>query len=112
MPVAMPTCRKVLLIPEPIPARCGGTTPTAVEASGGLMSPTPTPAMRNPGSRTVQAESASSRASSSSAIPIRNSPPLIMIRTGTVEDSLPAIGATKNDTSVVGRKRRPACSGE
>ena len=38
MPVAMPTWRKVELIPEPMPARCGGTTPTAVEASGGLMS--------------------------------------------------------------------------
>jgi len=54
MPVAMPTWRKVELMPEAIPARSGVTTPIAVEASGGLTSPTPAPATMNPGIRCVQ----------------------------------------------------------
>jgi hypothetical protein len=44
MPVAMPTWRKVELMPEAMPACRGGTTPTAVDASGGFTRPTPTPA--------------------------------------------------------------------
>ena len=56
MPVAMPTWRNVELMPEAMPARCGRTTPTAVEASGGLTRPTPTPATMNPGMRWVQSE--------------------------------------------------------
>ena len=43
MPVAMPTWRKVLLMPEAMPLRAGGTTPIAVEASGGLTMPMPMP---------------------------------------------------------------------
>ena len=54
MPVAMPTWRNVVLMPDAMPLRCGGTTPTAVEASGGLTRPTPTPATRKPGSSAVQ----------------------------------------------------------
>ena len=37
MPVAMPTWRKVELMPDAMPACRAGTTPTAVEASGGLI---------------------------------------------------------------------------
>src|SRR4051794_20226491 len=48
-PVAIPTCRKVELIPLAMPARTGSTTPTAVDASGTLMKPAPTPATRKPG---------------------------------------------------------------
>ena len=33
-------------------------------------------------------------------------------RAGKRAESRPASGAKKNDTSVIGRKRRPACSGE
>ena len=51
MPVAIPTWRKVELMPEAIPARCGGTTPTAVEASGGFTIPAPAPATIIPGIR-------------------------------------------------------------
>src|SRR6202000_1115959 len=57
--VAMPTWRKVLLIPEAMPATLGSTTPTAVEASGGLTRPLPRPATRKPGIRWVQSELAS-----------------------------------------------------
>src|ERR1700710_3125743 len=39
--VAIPTWRKVLLMPEAIPAWRGSTTPTAVEASGGVNTPPP-----------------------------------------------------------------------
>src|ERR1700712_5747608 len=53
MPVAIPTCRKVELMPEAMPDRAGSTTPTAVEANGGLTSPVPTPAMNRPGMRAV-----------------------------------------------------------
>ena len=48
-PVAIPTWRKVVLMPEPIPACAGGTTPIAVEPIPGLVSPIPTPATRKPG---------------------------------------------------------------
>ena len=41
IPVAIPTWRNVLLIPLAIPLRCGGTTPIAVDASAGLISPRP-----------------------------------------------------------------------
>ena len=53
-PVAIPIWRKVELIPDAIPARAGSTTPTAVEASGTLTRPQPTPATIIPGSRWVQ----------------------------------------------------------
>ena len=51
MPVAIPAWRKVLLMPEAIPLRAGGTTPTEVVAITGLAIPTPAPAMMNPGIR-------------------------------------------------------------
>jgi len=51
MPVAMPIWRNVALVPDAMPAWCGGTTPMAVEASGGLTMPEPSPAMMNPGIR-------------------------------------------------------------
>src|SRR5579872_1786896 len=54
MPAAMPICRNVELTPDAIPAFCGGTTPIAVEASGGLTRPPPRPATMNPGIRCVQ----------------------------------------------------------
>ena len=77
-----------------------------------MISPVPMPAKMKPGSSTVQAESASSRAISTSPIPTSASPAPIMNRTGNRAESFPATGATKNDRSVVGRNRRPACSGE
>jgi hypothetical protein len=49
MPVAIPTWRKVELMPEAMPACCGGTTPTAAEASGGFTIPAPAPATIIPG---------------------------------------------------------------
>src|SRR2546423_8528179 len=48
MPVAMPTWRNVLFTPAAIPARCTGTTLTAVVASGGFNLPHPSPPDREP----------------------------------------------------------------
>ena len=112
IPVAMPTWRKVLLMPEAMPLRCGSTTPTAALASVGLTIPIPSPPIRKPGNSAVHAEEASSLPISSSATPTRASPTPRSRRIGTREDSLPATGATKKETTVSGRKRRPACSGE
>src|SRR5437016_3508253 len=56
IPVAIPAWRKVLLIPDAMPLRAGGTTPTAIVASDGFAIPTPTPAIRNPANRWVQPE--------------------------------------------------------
>jgi hypothetical protein len=50
-PVAIPTWRRVALIPEAMPARAGATTPTAVETSGVLMRPPPMPLTIIPASR-------------------------------------------------------------
>ena len=52
--MAMPIWRKVVLTPEAMPERWGVTTPTAVEASGGLTIPDPAPATMKPGIRWVQ----------------------------------------------------------
>ena len=69
MPVAMPTCRNVLLAPEAMPLRWGCTTETAPEASTGFTVPMPNPHGMNPGSSTVQAESGW-------VVPIRSRPPV------------------------------------
>ena len=58
IPVAIPTWRNVLLIPDAIPARRGSTTLTAVEASGALTSPMPMPPTMKPGSRSSSATTA------------------------------------------------------
>ena len=55
-PVAIPTWRNVLLIPDAMPLRAGGTTPIAVEARIGLTVPMPAPATRKPASRAVHPE--------------------------------------------------------
>ncbi len=49
MPVAMPTWRNVVLAPEAMPLRSGGTTAMAEEASTGLTMPMPMPATMKPG---------------------------------------------------------------
>ena len=49
---------------------------------------------------------------SSSPADTSRSPRPSSTRIGTVLDSRPEIGATTNEVTVMGRKRRPACSGE
>ena len=111
MPVAMPTCRNVELMPEAMPARCGSTTPTAAVASAGLTSPMPAPAMRKPARSAVQSSPGWRPRMSSRPIPTHASPPPMNQRMPTRSANLPEIGATMNDSSVTGRKRRPDSSG-
>ena len=73
-PVAMPTWRRVELMPDAIPARAGSTTPTAVETSGVLTSPAPRPATIIPASRCVQSELGVRPRISSRPAPISDEP--------------------------------------
>ena len=57
-PVAIPTWRKVVLIPDPIPDFSTGTTAIAAWPMPGLVMPMPMPATRKPASSVVQPESA------------------------------------------------------
>src|SRR5213078_4519268 len=82
--VAIPICLNVLLVPEAIPAWRGSTTLTAVDASGALTKPMPTPATTKPGRSVVHAESTEIPDMSSSATPQSASPPDRRNRTGTL----------------------------
>ena len=112
IPVAMPTCRNVLLVPDAMPDRSGGTTLTAVEASAGLVSPMPMPPSTKPGRSSVQPESGPMRAISSSETPMIARPAPISQRAETREVRLPETAATTNAASDSGRNRSPAWSGE
>ena len=112
MPVAIPICLNVLLVPEAIPAWRGSTTLTAVDASGALTKPMPTPATTKPGRSVVHAESTEIPDMSSSATPQSASPPDRRNRTGTLVDRRPEIGATTNASSESGRKRTPVATAE
>src|SRR5580693_7663853 len=94
MPVAMPTWRNVELMPEAMPACCGGTTPTAVEARGGLTRPTPRPPTIIPGIRWVQVD------------------PALSQRIGTLEVSRPATVADTRMAPDRNMTRTPVPSGE
>ena len=107
----MPTWRKVLLAPDAMPLRSGGTTEMADDASTGLTAPIPIPATMKPGSRTVQPDEAW-------VVPISRQPTAIRRRAvprryrawmRTV--SFPEMGATMKASIVMGRKRTPAASG-
>ncbi len=107
IPTAMPTWRKVLLMPEPTPAFSLLTVPTAAEASTGFVTPEPTPETIIPASRTVQPEVAEIIVISARPTAIRPSPPPISRRGGTRPDSRPAIGAARMIGMVSGRNRSP-----
>src|SRR5262249_61638217 len=92
MPVAMPTCRNVLLIPAAIPLMRGSTTPTAVEASGGLISPMPTPATQKPGSSADHPDVVVNPGMSRSGAPARTSPPPEEHRIGSPPHHRPGAG--------------------
>ena len=112
MPVAMPTWRKVELMPEAMPARRGSTKPTAAVASAGLTMPMPPPATMKPASSAVQSSPACRPFISSSPPPTSARPPAMNQRTPRRSASLPLIGATKNESRVTGMKRTPDSSAE
>ena len=70
------------------------------------------PAAMKPPSSVVQLECTVTPCMSSSASATSPSPALIDTRGGSLVDSRPATGATKKETTVSGRKRRPVCTGE
>jgi len=112
MPVAIPTCRNVAFTPDAMPARSGSTTATAVDASGTLTSPAPTPATTRPASRAVQSDAGVRPCISSSPIPIRRNPGPISSRVGTRADRRPATPAVRKIAPVSGRNRMPASIAE
>ena len=111
-PVAIPTWRKVVLIPEPMPDFSTGTTAIAAWPMPGLVMPMPMPATRKPTSSVVQPESGETPCISSRPTPTVASPTPSRTRIGILFESAPEIGATMKPSTVSGRKRRPASSGE
>ena len=114
MPVAMPTWRKVELTPEAMPARSGATTPTAVEASGTLISPMPRPGddqARGSGASTSESTGDAAHQQQPDARS-RRSPGAISHFVGTWLVSRPATIAATNDMPERNRKRTPASTAE
>ena len=111
IPVATPAIRIVLLIPEAMPDRAAGTTPSAVEAIDGLESPMPMPLTMNPASRVVHSESGLAPRISSNPTPTSVSPIVSGTRAGTFATRLRVTSGTMNANRVSGRKRTPASSG-
>ena len=112
IPVAIPTWRNVELMPEAMPERRGSTTPIAAVASAGLTNPMPPPAIMKPASSAVQSSPASRPPISSRPVPTSASPPPMNQRTPTRSASCREIGATTNESSVTGMKRRPDSSAQ
>src|ERR1700722_18258256 len=90
IPAAIPICRNVEFTPDAIPALAGGTTPIAVDASGGVTSPAPSPPTMNPGIRWGQSDQHGSPVISSSPTPTSSSPGPISQRAGTRSLTRPA----------------------
>ncbi len=88
------------------------TTPTAVEASGVLIMPTPSPLTTRPGIRWVQEESTSMPWMSSSPTPSTTKPGAISHLAGTVSVSRPATAAATNAAPERKRNRTPASTAE
>ena len=108
IPVAMPIWRNVALMPEAMPAWCGGTTPIAVEASGGLTRPLPNPATMKPGIRCVHALLPDRPAIATSPTPTSSSPGPMSQRAGTRSLTRPATVAVTNWAPLMMASRRPA----
>ena len=108
IPVAIPTCRNVLLIPDAIPAPLRLTTLTAVEASGALTKPIPIPPTTKPGderrrSRAGRESVYEQQGDAAYREPAAEEEP----HRDTHVDSRPAIGATTNESRDSGRKMTP-----
>ncbi len=112
MPVATPTWRNVELMPDAMPLRSTVTTPTAVDASGVLIMPTPTPQTSSPGIRWVHSEVGSMPRIRNSPMPRTTNPGAISHFAGTFSVSRPAIAAATNDAPDRNRNRTPAPTAE
>jgi hypothetical protein len=110
IPVAVPTWRKVELIPEATPALRGWTTPTAVLASGGLTIPMPMPVRMKPRIRWVQPVEAPIPAISHRPSPTSNMPGPIRSFTGILVVSRPVMLAVTRMAPEIIARRKPAPS--
>ena len=112
IPVAVPTWRSVELIPDAMPERAGSTTPTAVEASGTLTRPMPTPATTRPGMRCVHDEVGASPVISTTPTPAITKPGAMSHFTGTCAVSRPATAAVTKVAPVISKKRIPVATAD
>jgi len=110
--VAVPTWRSVFTRPAAIPGWAGSTAESAAEARPVEATPRPIPARMKPGSSTSQVEEAvrwaievSPAAAAAMATPRST-------RIATLPISRPVRRATAKETSVSGRDRSPAWTGE
>ena len=106
MPVAIPICRNVLLVPDAIPAWRGSTTLTGGGGERRVDEADPDSGDEEARDERRPVEEGEP-CRSSRATPHRASPPPSRNRTGTRVDSRPAIGATTNASSDSGRKMTP-----
>ncbi len=103
MPTAMPTWRKVSLIPAAMPLRSFGTTLSATSATAVLTIPTPMPATMKPGSSAVQPSAVLRPDIRSSPRPAKARPTASCARAATRETHMPERPATTKVTIVSGR---------
>ena len=113
IPVAIPTCRNVVLMPDAMPLCWGRTTPIAVDASGGLIRPTPMPATMKPARSAVHSESSATPCMSSSPPATSSRPPAMNQRTGRRSLRRPETAAAGRTTGATAagsgaRRRRPS----
>jgi len=111
-PVARPPMRNVLLRPDAMPLRSGGTTPRPTRAMAGLAMPMPKPESSIPGMRTVQPELGPT--ASNAAMPAADMamPPPSTAPGGSVLIGERKMNGTAKVRIVIGKRRSPPPSGE
>ena len=105
MPVAMPAWRKVLLMPEAMPLRAARRRRRRSWRAGGWRGRPPMPPTMKPASRAVQSTLGWPRMSSR-PMPDKREAGAEEQRAPGSRSRAPATGATRNETSETGRKRR------
>src|SRR3954462_6633091 len=102
MPIASPSWRAVLLIPDARPPWAGGSTPRCVKVASGLARPTPAPTTISPASRCSHDESESTPVISSSPAAVSAMPSASAPVSGTRPAIRPALSEVTNATSARG----------
>src|SRR4051794_12482214 len=112
IPSEPPTCRKLLITPDPTPALSTGTEDIAADVIGDIVSAIPVPPISIGGSSVQYDESSPIRSQKSPPIPSSVIPAPISQREPILSDQLPASGAIRTMRMVIGRKVAPAFVGE
>ena len=97
----------VQITPEPTPALSTGTDPIAAAVVGAMVIAIPTPPTSRPGRIAQNDERASSVPNRTRATASRLIPPAISQRAPMRSENLPAIGATRMISTVIGRNVAP-----